>query len=87
MTDNSGDEIGFTFNAHGEGHYFVMPAMTMREAFAMNEKSNPPVSWLIANNYGDDLEKSGCHKREALVKWRYEMADAMVYAYQKEQGK
>jgi hypothetical protein len=60
----------------------VPPGMSLLDYFAAHETSTPPDSWMEVHYRSAGLESSGVVKREALVKWRYEMAGSMVYASQ-----
>ncbi len=52
--------------------------MSLRDWFAGQEQSYPPKAWLLSHYRREDIEESGVLKHEALSKWRYEMADAMI---------
>lgn len=54
--------------------------ISLRDWFAAMETSYPPSAWLLAHYYTDSIELSGVLKHEALSRWRYEMADAMLAA-------
>jgi hypothetical protein len=62
-----------------EGHAGnVPPGMSLLDYFAAHETSTPPIAWLQCHYHTNDIEESGVLKHEALAKWRYEMARAMV---------
>jgi len=55
--------------------------MSLRDYFAAHEKSCPPISWL-QSKYGSHIDSitdlKGVDFAEALSKWRYQVADAMI---------
>jgi hypothetical protein len=55
--------------------------ITMRDYFAAHERSFPPLSWIqarIGSHINDWSELKGAELAEAMVAWRYQMADAMI---------
>lgn len=72
------------FPSHGTMGEVVQEGMTLRDWFASNEKTLPFDGWV--SDYFNELGINGWNdltwerKKEALVVWRYEMADAMIEA-------
>lgn len=84
MTQNGGPAFPTYRAMEGEtGHRIgeiVEGGMSLRDYFASQEQSYPPKAWLMVHFRTDDIEESGVLKHEALARWRYEMADAMLAA-------
>jgi len=57
------------------------PGMSLRDWFAGKEQSYPPASW-IQSFYGSELngwhDLKGVNLTDALSRWRYQCADAML---------
>ena len=62
------------------GPAFPKLGQSLRDWFASNERTYPPPAWLEYHFQTPNIESSGVMKHEALAKWRYEMADAMLAA-------
>jgi hypothetical protein len=53
----------------------------MRDGFAVNEKSYPPISWWqtrVGTHVESSVDLQGVEFAEGLAAWRYQCADAML---------
>lgn len=74
---------------HKQGHDDVlktMCGMTLRQWYAGQEKTCPPLSW-VQSNFGNHIiaieSMKGVEFSRVMAKWRFQMADAMIEEEQK----